>query len=90
MIWKVLSATTAVFVLVTAYFVFVPADSNVLTGLVSAASSLPYWNAIAGGVYQISSNAFTGFVIGIVIALIAIVLYLAASAGADENTEEMF
>ena len=87
MIWKVLSATTAVFVLVTAYFVFVPADANVLTGLVSAASGLPYWNAIAGGVYQISSNAFTGFVIGIVIALIAIVLYLAASAGAEENVE---
>ena len=86
MIWKILSATASVFVLVVGYFVFVPADSNVLMSLQSVAAQLPIVSAAdLAGLSQISSMAFTGFVVGIVIALIAVVLYLFAASQSDEQ-----
>ena len=90
MIWKILSATAAVFTLVIGYFAFVPATSTVLTNLLRFGSNLPYWSSISGGVNQVASNAFNGFVAGIITALIAIVIYLAAASQQDESVQSEF
>lgn len=86
MIWKILSATAAVFVLVIGYFVFIPADSAVLTSLITFGQSLPFWSLISPGVNRVASMAFEGFIVGIIIALIAVVLYIFAGSQAEENT----
>ena len=90
LIWKILSATAAVFTLVIGYFAFVPATSTVLTNLLSFGSNLPYWSSISQGVNQVASNAFMGFVAGIIIALIAVVIYLAAASQQDESVQSEF
>ena len=86
MIWKALSATTALFLLTLGYYLMVPTDSNVLISLSNSAASLPGYAVAQAGFQQIEANAFAGLIAGIVIAIIAVIIYLGAAANADETT----